>query len=131
MLERHHQNLTRRERQIMDLLYALDEANAGEIQARLPGSPSYSTVRALLRKLVDKGHVRFRVDGNRYVYQPSLKKDTASQGALQRLLDTFFAGSASAAVVRLLGQEGDGLDDAEIDQIEKALDRLKQGRSQG
>lgn len=118
--------LTRRERQIMDVMYAAEAATAAEVQERLPGSPSYSTVRALLKKLVDKGHVTFREDGPRYVYLPVVPKTKASESALSRLLDTFFNGSAGAAVVNLLGRKGNDLTAEEISEIEDQLKRLKE-----
>ena len=123
--DRSELDLTRRERQIMDVLYAAEEATAAEIQAQLPGNPSYSTVRALLKKLLDKGDVRFRQEGPRYVYLPVVAKPQASASALQRIIDTFFGGSASAAVVNLLGREGDRLTATEIAEIEAELARLK------
>lgn len=119
-------DLTRRERQIMDVLYAREEATAAEVQSGIPGAPSYSTVRALLKKLLDKGHVRYRQDGPRYVYLPVVAKPQASESALGRLVDTFFGGSAGAAVVNLLGKSGGRLSDAEIAEIEAELDRIKQ-----
>lgn len=120
-------HLTRRERQIMDILYTAEAATAAEIQAGLPGSPSYSTVRALLRKLLDKGHVRFRQDGPRYIYLPVVAKPQASDSAFGRLVDTFFGGSAGAAMVNLLGRQGDGLTPDEIAEIEEELARIKRG----
>ena len=122
---RPHVHLTRRERQIMDVLYATDEASAGEIQDSIPDSPSYSAVRALLRKLMDKGHVDYRQDGAKYVYRPVLPKQEAKRGAVQRLLDTFFDGSAGSAVVNLLGEEGKDLSVEDIDEIEAMLAKLK------
>ena len=109
----------------MDVLYAREEATAAEILQGLPDTPSYSTVRALLKKLLDKGHVRFRQDGPRYVYQPVLAKPQASDSALRRLLDTFFGGSTGAAVVSLLGRQGDDLSAQEIREIEHQLEELK------
>lgn len=123
-------NLTRRERQIMDVLYAREEATAADVQQELPGNPSYSTVRALLKKLLDKGHVRFRQDGPRYVYGPVVAKPQASESALTRLVDTFFGGSSGAAVVNLLGREGEKMTAEEIAEIEAELARIKQQDSQ-
>lgn len=119
-------DLTRRERQIMDVLYAKEEATAAEVQSELPGDPSYSTVRALLRKLLDKGHVRYRQDGPRYVYLPVVAKPQASESAFSRLVDTFFGGSAGAAVVNLLGNSSRQLSSEEIAEIEAELARIKQ-----
>ncbi len=125
MVHSKHVHLTRRERQIMDVLYATDEASAGEIQAQIPDSPSYSAVRALLRKLMDKGHIAFRQDGAKYVYYPVLPKTDAKKSAIERLVRTFFDGSPASAVVNLLGSEGGDLSDADIDAIEAELERIK------
>ena len=125
MVHSKHVHLTRRERQIMDVLYAAEEASAGEIQARIPDSPSYSAVRALLRKLMDKGHIAFRQEGAKYVYYPLLPKTDAKKSAIERLVSTFFDGSAASAVVNLLGSEGGDLSDADIDAIEAELARIK------
>ena len=90
MVHGKHVHLTRRERQIMDVLYAREEASAAEIQADIPDSPSYSAVRALLKKLLDKGHVVHRQNGAKYLYAPVLPKSDAKQSAIRRLLNTFF-----------------------------------------
>lgn len=127
---RAHAHLSRRERQIMDALYACDEATAAEVQARIPNPPSYSAVRALLGKLVDKGHVAHRRDGQRYRYRATLEKSAAQRNAWRRLLDTFFGGSPADAVVSLLGREGKGLDDDELDAIERKIAELR-GRRRG
>ena len=120
-----HVHLTRRERQIMDVLYAKEEATAAEVLDGLPDTPSYSTVRALLKKLLDKGHVSYRQDGPRYIYLPVLAKPQASANALERVLDTFFGGSAGAAVVSLLGREGSNLSLHDINEIASELEKLK------
>jgi len=120
-----HVHLTRRERQIMDVLYANQEATAAEIQAQIPDSPSYSTVRALMRKLMDKGHIDFRQDGAKYVYRPVLPKVDAKKNALTRLINTFFDGSPASAVVNLLGDEGGSLSAADVQAIEAQLARIK------
>lgn len=117
--------LSRRERQIMDVLYAAGEATAADVQAGLPDSPSYSTVRTLLKKLVDKGQIRYRQDGPRYVYVPVVGKPQASESALRRLVDTFFDGSVAAVVVNLLGRDGDRITGDDIAAIEAELERLK------
>jgi len=109
----------------MDVLYARDEATAAEVLEGLPDQPSYSTVRALLKKLLDKGHINYRQVGQRYVYAPVMAKPEASGNALRRVMDTFFGGSASAAVVSLLGREGTNLSAEEIAQIEAEISRLK------
>src|SRR3954463_13791272 len=92
-----HRDLSRRERQILDILYERGQATAAEVQAALPEPPSYSAVRALLRILEDKGHVRHQQDGPRYVYLPTLAHDNAKRSALHHVLKTFFDGSAEQA----------------------------------
>ncbi len=121
-----HVHLTRRERQIMDVLYTRGEASAGDVHGGIPDAPSYSAVRALLKKLLDKGHVRFRADGPRYVYRPVMNKSTAKRRAMDRLVRTFFAGSTSSAVVGMLGTSE--VSDDEIAHIEAALAELKAKR---
>ncbi|HEX7038352.1 MAG TPA: BlaI/MecI/CopY family transcriptional regulator [Pseudomonadales bacterium] len=126
-----HLHLSRRERQIMDVLYAAGEASAADVRERLPHPPSYSAVRALLGKLVEKGHVTFRQDGPRYLYRATLEKSAAEQSAWQRLLDTFFSGSAVDAVVSLLGREGEHLSAEELEAIERKLAELKARQPRG
>ena len=127
MVHGKHVHLTRRERQIMDVLYATEEASAAAIQAQIPDSPGYSAVRALLRKLMDKGHIEYRQDGAKYVYRPVLPKTDAKRSAIQRLVRTFFDGSPASAVVNLLGSEGGELSESDIHAIEAELAKLKRG----
>ena len=122
-----HVHLTRRERQIMDVLYEQGEASVGEVHRALPDAPSYSAVRALMRKLLDKGHASYREEGTRYVYRPVLAPNRARRSALQRVVNTFFGGSATDAVVGLLGSERD-LSDEELGRIQSSLEKLKQGK---
>ena len=119
-----HVHLTRRERQIMDVLYERGEASVGEVRRALPNAPSYSAVRALMRKLLDKGHAAYREDGSRYVYRPVLARNRARRSALQRVVNTFFDGSAADAVVGLLGNERD-LTDEELTRIQATLEKIK------
>ena len=128
MVHSKHVHLTRRERQIMDVLYERNEASAAEIQDLIPDSPSYSAVRALLAKLLNKGHVEHRQDGARYIYRPVLAKTDAQESAVRRLINTFFEGSPKNAVVNLLGSEGETLSAADIKAIEQELKKLKQDR---
>ncbi len=125
MVHGKHVHLTRRERQIMDVLYARNEASAAEIQASIPDSPSYSAVRALLKKLLDKGHVEHRRQGAKYYYQPVLPKSDAKRSAVNRLVNTFFDGSAASAVVNLLGSEGKDISSEDIEAIEAELKKLR------
>ena len=119
-----HVHLTRRERQIMDVLYERGEASVGEVRRALPNAPSYSAVRALMRKLLDKGHASYREEGTRYVYRPVLARNRARRSALQRVVNTFFDGSAADAVVGLLGNERD-LTEEELARIQATIEKLK------
>ena len=94
--------LSRRERQIMDIVYARGEASAAEVHAALPDPPSYSAVRALLAILVDKGHLKHRSEQGRYIYAPTRRRAQVGRSALRRVLDTFFEGSLEKAVAALL-----------------------------
>lgn len=118
MSSRPHAALTKRERQIVDVLYRLGRATAGEIMARLPGAPGNSTVRTQLRVLESKGHVRHEEHGLRYVYRPTVPRASARRSALKHLVETFFEGSSAKVVVALLGGEGRRLDDHELERIE-------------
>src|SRR6266571_1451949 len=101
-----HSALTRRERQIMDILYRRGRATAGEVMEELPGDPNYSTVRTQLRVLEDKGHVHHEEQGLRYIYVPAVPRHAARKSALRHLVNTFFEGSTEKAVAALLGGEG-------------------------
>ena len=116
-----HAALTKRERQIMDVLYRLGRATAVDVLAALPGSPHYSTVRTQLRVLEEKGHVKHESDGLRYVYVPTLARHTARKAALRHLVDTFFDGSAAGAVSALLGRDAGKLSGEDLDRIEALL----------
>jgi predicted transcriptional regulator len=108
MTPSHPRHLSKRERQIMDVLYRLERATAADVRAGMPDPPSYSAVRTLLRILEDKGHVRHEQDGVRYVYVPKVAPAKAQRSALKHMLDTFFGGSASrgmAALFELSGEE--------------------------
>jgi predicted transcriptional regulator len=120
-----HSTLSRRERQIMDILYRRGRASAGEVMEELPGEPSYSTVRAQLRVLEDKGHVNHEEEGLRYVYAPAVPRHAARKSALRHLVDTFFDGSAEKAVSALLGGEAARLTDAELDRIAATIAKAR------
>ena len=112
-----HSELSRRERQIMDFLYQRERASVAEVMDGIADPPSYSAVRAMLRTLEDKGHVVHIEDGRAYIYQPTVRKDTARQGALSHLLKTFFDGSTEKAVAALLDLKGPRLSKAELDRV--------------
>ena len=118
--------LSRRERQIMDVLYRMGSATAAEVQDNISEAPSYSAVRALLRILVDKGHIRHSYDGPRYVYSPIVSRPVAQKSALRQLVKTFFDGSTSNAVAALLDMSGKDLSDAELDRLAKIVEQAKQ-----
>jgi predicted transcriptional regulator len=120
-------SLSRRERQLLDILYAKGRATAAEIHAALPDPPSYSSVRALLRILEEKGHARHEVDGQRYVFLPSLPRHRARRSALRHLLQTFFDGSTGDAVVALLDSDTSTLTPEQLSRIEVLIDRAKKG----
>ncbi len=122
-------HLSRRERQIMDSLHQRGRATAAEIQAALPDPPSYSAVRALLRILEDKGHVKHLKDGARYVYQPRVSRERARRSALKRLVSTFFAGSVTQAVAALLVHGDTRLSESELQNLEQMIEQArKEGR---
>lgn len=114
--------LSRRERQIMDALFEAGELSAQDVRTAIPDAPSYSAVRALLAKLVEKKIVDFREDGPRYIYFPVVAQEEARVSALQKLLKTFFGGSTTAAVNALLGMQRDKLNADEVRQLQEAID---------
>src|SRR5262245_4410769 len=123
----HHalSSLSRRERQIMEILYRRGRATAGEVMEDLTGDPSYSTVRTQLRVLEEKGHVRHEEEGLRYVYSPEVPRHAARKSALRHLVDTFFDGSAEKTVAALLGGDGARLSDDELDRIAALIDKAR------
>jgi predicted transcriptional regulator len=125
MKTRLHGDLSRRERQIIDILYAQGRATAAEVQAALPDPPSYSAVRAMLRILEDKGHVRHEQDGPRYVYLPTVTRDNAKRSALRHMLQTFFDGSAAQAISTLLDDSSTRLSDRELDRLARLIDQAR------
>ena len=120
--------LSRRERQIVDILYRRGRVTAAEVLEDLPGRPNYSTVRTQLRVLEEKGHVRHEEEGLRYIYMPVVPRHTARKTALRHLVDTFFDGSAGQAVAALLGGDASRLSDEELERIAVLL---KKARKEG
>lgn len=115
-------DLSRRERQIMDFLYQAGRATAAEVLDALPDPPGYSAVRATLRILEQKGHVRHEEDGRAYVFIPVMKKDAARKRALSHLLKTFFDNSTEQAVAALVDLAGPRASSEELDRIRKIID---------
>jgi len=118
-------HLSRRERQIMDILHHLREATAAEVLGALPDPPSYSAVRALLRILEEKGHIKHRSEGARYVFMPRASQDTASRSALKRVVSTFFHGSVTQAMAALLETNDTGLSDGELKKLQEIINKTK------
>src|SRR5436309_12793758 len=117
--------LSRREREIMDLIYRAGRATAAEVLEQLSDPPSYSAVRALLRVLEEKGHLRHEQDGPRYVFLPTVGRDKARRSALRQLVQTFFEGSTAQAVAALLGEPGANLSDEELDRLSHLIDQAR------
>ena len=122
-----HSALTRRERQIMDILFRRGRVTASDVMVELPGEPSYSTVRTQLRVLEEKGHVRHEEQGNRYVYMPVVRRQAASKSALRHLVDTFFDGSVEKTVAALLGGGSARVSEEELDRITELVAKARKG----
>jgi len=120
--------MSRREREVMDVLYRRGEATAAEVMEELQGEPTYSAVRSILRILEEKGHIRHRDDGPRYVYAPAVSRERARNAALDHLVDTFFEGSAEDALVALLRRSDLELTDA---QVRKLAREIRTAREEG
>jgi predicted transcriptional regulator len=121
--------LSRRERQIMDIVYRLGRATANEVLEQLPNPPSYSAVRALLRILENKGHLRHELSGTRYVYLATVEKQRACRSALRSMIDTFFEGSAAKVVAALLDLSRKDLSEQELARLSRLIEQArKEGR---
>jgi predicted transcriptional regulator len=122
-------HLSRRERQIMDALHQRGRATAAEVLSALPDAPGYSAVRALLRILEDKGHIKHHREGARYVYLPRAKRETARRSALRRVVSTFFQGSVTQAMAALLETADTQLPDSELHKLQQIIEQArKEGR---
>jgi len=119
---------SRRERQIMDIVYRLGSATAAQIHTRLADAPTYTTVRGLLRVLVRKGHLLVRSDGVRFVYSPRTPRKDAGRSHLAHVVRTFFAGSASSAMAAMLGSSDLDLSPAELERLSELVRRARKGR---
>jgi len=120
-----HDQLSRRERQIMDVIYRLGQATAAQVHENIPDPPSYSAVRAMLRILEEKGVLKHEQDGPRHVYSATTSPEKVSRSALRRVLSTFFAGSVSQAVATLLDISGK-LPEAEIERLSRLIEQAKE-----
>lgn len=118
-------SLSRRERQIMEIVYRRGEATAAEILDDMPDAPTYSTVRALLRVLSEKGHLKHREDGPRYVYGPTVSRKLARSGALASVVDVFFDGSAAQAATALITSVQTKLSEEELDELSALIESAR------
>jgi predicted transcriptional regulator len=129
MTEKTHIHLSRRERQIMDIIHQRGQATAAEVLEMLPEPPGYSAVRALLRLMEEKGYLRHQQDGPRYVYLPTLAREKAKKSALKSMLQTFFDGSTEQAVAALLDLSRAKLSREELDRLSQLIAKArKEGR---
>jgi predicted transcriptional regulator len=123
-----HASLSRRERQIMDIIYRLGRATVAEVLPELPGEPAYSTVRAQLRVLEQKGHVTHEEQGQQYIYTPTVPRHAVRQSALKHLVHTFFDGSREKVVSALLGSESGSVSDEELERIAQIIEKARKER---
>ena len=121
-----HQQLSRRERQIMDVLFRLSRATANEVMEAMPDPPSYSAVRAHLRTLEEKGHVSHQAEDLRYVYVPTMRPEQARRSAVTHLVDTFFGGSVAQAATALLDPKSARLTPEELERLARLIDKARQ-----
>ncbi len=120
-----HQNLSRRERQIMDIVYQKKEATAAQVLEDIPDPPSYTTVRTLLRLLENKGHLKHRQDGPRYIFYATVPREKAQESAMRKLLHTFFDGSKSKAVAALIDMDTARISDNELEELDQLIKQAK------
>lgn len=119
------QELGRRERQIMEIIYRLGEGSVGDVLEQLPDAPSYSSVRTMIRLLESKGFLKHRSEGNKYVYRPTQDRENASRSALRDLMTTFFGGSPTDAVAAILDDASTELSEADLQRLEKMIDQAR------
>lgn len=130
MAKKVHTHLSRRETQIMDIVYQLGEATVNDVLKQLPDPPGYNSIRVLLRILEEKGYLKHRREQQRYVYRPTVTHEQATRSALKHLLDTFFAGSAPKAVATLLDMSSSRLTDQDLDELKKMIRDASQRREE-
>jgi BlaI family transcriptional regulator, penicillinase repressor len=126
LLKSQHTKLSRRERQIVDALYRLGRATVAEIQAGIPDAPGYSAIRATLRILEEKKHIRHEEENLRYVYLPVVPREKAQRSAVRHMLDTFFEGSTEQVVATLLDVSSEDLSEEELDRLAKLIEKARQ-----
>lgn len=124
-----HTNLSRRERQIMDIIHARGKATAAEVMEVMPDAPGYSAVRALLRLMEEKGYLQHETDGTKYVFMPTIAREKARKSALKQMLQTFFDNSTEQAVAALLDLSKTKLKQEELDRLSSLIEQArKEGR---
>ncbi len=129
MAPHHLPDLSRRERQIMDIVYARGRASAAEVRESLPDAPTDSSVRTLLRLLEEKGHLTHVKEGRKFIFTPVIAAEKASRSALKKLVTTFFSGSVEEAMASLLDIESEGLSESELDRLSALIESArKEGR---
>ena len=125
MSENPHHQLSRRERQIMDIIYQRGQATAAEVLQNLPNPPGYSAVRAMLRLLEERGYLKHEQDGPRYLFKPTLAREKARKSAMKQMLETFFDGSTEQAVAALLNLSKSKLGKEELDRLSQMIETAK------
>jgi predicted transcriptional regulator len=125
MSDNPHNQLSRRERQIMDIIYQRGQATAAEVLQNLPNPPGYSAVRAMLRLLEEKGYLKHEQDGPRYLFKPTLAREKARKSAMKQMLETFFDGSTEQAVAALLNLSKSKLGKEELDRLSRMIETAK------
>lgn len=126
MLKRKKEHLSKREQQMMDIIYTHGELSAGDIHEKLPDPPSYSAVRAMLKLLVEKNILAIKQEGNKYIYRPKVSREQAKKSALSDLLSTFFDGSAENAVATLINMQKEDMTGDEFERIEQLIQKAKE-----
>jgi BlaI family transcriptional regulator, penicillinase repressor len=122
--------LSRRERQIMDILYQGGKLSAAAVREAMPDAPSYSAVRAMLRVLEDKGHVKHQAEGLKYVYVPTVARDKAKRSAVKHLVDTFFADSPAQIVAALFDVSSTRLTHEELDRMSEMIEKARKAKKE-
>jgi predicted transcriptional regulator len=120
-----HSHLSRREREIMDIIYELGEASVSDVVSRMRDEPRYNSVRVTLGILAKKGHLKHHAEGRRYIYRPTLPRETASRSAVSNLVKTFFEGSPSRAILSMLDMSSGRITEEELDEIATMIEKGK------
>lgn len=125
------QQLSRRERQIMEIVYTLGKASVADVLEAMDEPPSYSAVRTIMNLMVEKGFLKYKGEGKKYVYFPAVAREKASRSALNSVLETFFSGSVAQAVVSLINQNKDRMSAEDLDRLSRLIDEAKRKEEGG